>query len=819
MKLLERDDIWIGDTGASNHTSFSNAGSKNERESQMLSKGIMGDEIKPGLEMDLECTHCDKFGNEVMDITLDSVGHMKGSNYNLCSLTRMMQKGWKLQGDKKAITMTKNGMSINFDIVIPTTKGALYCACFKRKRANGEVHGAALGEGTEMNINRAHTLLGHKSEDSTRKTAKQLGWRITRGSLKPCESCAISKAKQKNVPKERSNDDDVKTPNELWHHDISTIKVPKKVKGVVISKPVWHLTVDKATGLKVSAFYTAKNKMIEPMCERMHKMKQLCKPVQRVRQDNAGENKKLKKRCKSADWKLDTEFEFTAKETPQQNSIAETGFTHLAAMSRSMLNAARVPIKQRYRLFPEAALTSTKLDWLSVAEVNGVVKTRIEHYGSEIPHFAKHLHTWGEAGTVKTGKDGKVGDRGVTCMLIGYANDHEGNVFRMFNPNTNRVTETRDVTWLGRMYYSEELDEETKLLPEVCLQRPANVVEDPEDEDLVLNGATTAESEEREGNANTSDAQDSSSQQLESTVESTVETEQQPTVEQQEFLDRLDDSEDWVAHTTRTGRKTGRKSGLYDPTTGKSVSFKLGAVQNYFASLAELDNDEVHLDLEVSNGYVEYHNVGAGVGGGFENTNQLKPMKYDEAVSGPDGEEWREEIENEHNRMLKNKVFDVVERSELPPGTKPIDSTWACKLKSNGTRRGRLNARGFKQIEGQHFDGSSIHAPVTNAATIRIVLTLMLMAGWIGNVVDVKGAFLHGEFNEGEEIYMKVPQGWEHHYSSTKVLRLRRCLYGLRQAAMAFWKQLLQCMKSMKMKRSTADPCLYFKWTAAGLVM
>ena len=36
---------------------------------------------------------------------------------------------------------------------------------------------------------------------------------------------------------------------------------------------------------------------------------------------------------------------------------------------------------------------------------------------------------------------------------------------------------------------------------------------------------------------------------------------------------------------------------------------------------------------------------------------------------------------------------------------------------------------------------------------------------------------------------------------------------------MAFWQELLKCMKSMKMERSTADPCLYFKWTEHGLVL
>ena len=32
--------------------------------------------------------------------------------------------------------------------------------------------------------------------------------------------------------------------------------------------------------------------------------------------DNAGENKKLEKRCGSADWKLDVKFEYTARDTP-----------------------------------------------------------------------------------------------------------------------------------------------------------------------------------------------------------------------------------------------------------------------------------------------------------------------------------------------------------------------------------------------------------------------------------------------------------------------------------------------------------------------
>jgi hypothetical protein len=91
--------------------------------------------------------------------------------------------------------------------------------------------------------------------------------------------------------------------------------------------------------------------------------------------------------------------------------------------------------------------------------------------------------------------------------------------------------------------------------------------------------------------------------------------------------------------------------------------------------------------------------------------------------------------------------------------------------KSTGKLRERLNARGFKQVEGVHYDRKSTHAPVTNAGTIQIVLILMIMANWQGQIVEVKGAFLYGEFKDGEVIYMKVPRGFEKFYPDDVVLK------------------------------------------------
>ncbi len=95
----------------------------------------------------------------------------------------------------------------------------------------------------------------------------------------------------------------------------------------------------------------------------------------------------------------------------------------------------------------------------------------------------------------------------------------------------------------------------------------------------------------------------------------------------------------------------------------------------------------------------------------------------------------------------------------------------------------------------------------------------MVMASMLAHVVDVKGAFLHGKFEEGEIMHMKVPQGFEKNFPEGSVLLLKKCLYGLKQAAKVFWRQLLHAASAMGLKQSTVDPCLYYKWVNGWLVM
>jgi hypothetical protein len=70
-------------------------------------------------------------------------------------------------------------------------------------------------------------------------------------------------------------------------------------------------------------------------------------------------------------------------------------------------------------------------------------------------------------------------------------------------------------------------------------------------------------------------------------------------------------------------------------------------------------------------------------------------------------------------------------------------------------------------------------APVTNDITIWIVVILMIMAKWVGELLDVKGAFLHGQFGEREKpLHMFIrPQGMEQSYPLSWILKLLKTIY------------------------------------------
>eukprot|EP00957_Ditylum_brightwellii_P130225 9934192-Ditylum_brightwellii.AAC.1 len=81
------------------------------------------------------------------------------------------------------------------------------------------------------------------------------------------------------------------------------------------------------------------------------------------------------------------------------------------------------------------------------------------------------------------------------------------------------------------------------------------------------------------------------------------------------------------------------------------------AEMGYHANLCEIAimeyvKEDFHLDFEVAG-------VDAGIGGGFTHTQELKDMKYNEAMK-TNHKIWAKTVEEEHDRMVKNLVWTPV---------------------------------------------------------------------------------------------------------------------------------------------------------------
>jgi hypothetical protein len=244
--------------------------------------------IQPDCEMDIPVTYSDKNGTEKFDAVLGDIQTNEKFHYNLFSVTQMLLKGYKLEGNKHSLTLCNTTRLIVFDIIDCTQNEAFYCARFTRKLGKSETANPII-QGEEdsskvakkilkVNIKQAHDCLGRLSKNVTCKIAAQLGMELSRTAFQTCEACAIGKAKQHNIPKEASREK-ATIFNGRVGHNLLKIKAPEGME-VRINKSNWHIMVDKATGFKRSAFFKTKAGIVEYMCLTMHSKALRGHPIQ-----------------------------------------------------------------------------------------------------------------------------------------------------------------------------------------------------------------------------------------------------------------------------------------------------------------------------------------------------------------------------------------------------------------------------------------------------------------------------------------------------------------------------------------------------------
>jgi hypothetical protein len=186
-------------------------------------------------------------------------------------------------------------------------------------------------------------------------------------------------------------------------------------------------------------------------------------------------------------------------------------------------------------------------------------------------------------------------------------------------------------------------------------------------------------------------------------------------------------------------------------------------------------------------------------------TSTGEPQSLSEAFDDPN---WKLAMDAEYEALEKNQTWHLVP----PEGIKNIiDCRWVYKVKrkaddSFNRNKARLVAKGFKQRYG--IDYEYIFNPVVKAATIRIVLSIVVSRDWTLRQLDVQNVFLHGILEE--EVYMRQPPGYENKMKPGYVCKLDKAIYGLKQAPRAWYSRLSEKLMKLGFQVSKADTSLFF---------
>ena len=167
-------------------------------------------------------------------------------------------------------------------------------------------------------------------------------------------------------------------------------------------------------------------------------------------------------------------------------------------------------------------------------------------------------------------------------------------------------------------------------------------------------------------------------------------------------------------------------------------------------------------------------------------TTVTKPYTLSQALKDP---HWTQAMDQKIAALHCNHTWDLVAK---PSDVNIIGCKWVYKLKHkpNGSinrHKARLVAKGYyhQTLGLDYYETFSL---VVKAATIHIILTIALSSKWEVRQLDVHNAFLNGELEE--QVYMSQYPSYVDTKFPTKVYRLRKSLYGLKQDPRAWFQWL-----------------------------
>ncbi|GJS23017.1 retrotransposon protein, putative, ty1-copia subclass [Tanacetum coccineum] len=120
------------------------------------------------------------------------------------------------------------------------------------------------------------------------------------------------------------------------------------------------------------------------------------------------------------------------------------------------------------------------------------------------------------------------------------------------------------------------------------------------------------------------------------------------------------------------------------------------------------------------------------------------------------------------------------------------------------TFKARLVAKGFTQTYG--IDYEETFSPVADIRAIRILIAIAAYYDYEIWQMDVKTAFLNGHLLE--EVYIEQPKGFVNPKYPNRVCKLKRSIYGLKQALRQWNKRFDDEIKKFGFTQNRDEPCV-----------
>ena len=183
-----------------------------------------------------------------------------------------------------------------------------------------------------------------------------------------------------------------------------------------------------------------------------------------------------------------------------------------------------------------------------------------------------------------------------------------------------------------------------------------------------------------------------------------------------------------------------------------------------------------------------------------------EPADMQAALCSASANQWRQAISEELEAHRANETWEIV---RAPIGEKLLGFKWVFVTKRDEQgklikRKARLVAQGFSQRLGRDYNLTE--SPVADRSALRTFLAIAAARGHVVRQLDVTAAYLHGGIDI-EGIFMRVPTGLN--VPAGHACRLRKGLYGLKQAGRIWYNTLRTQLLTTGWKVNVADAVLF----------